>query len=59
VRGEQVVERIDLGIEHIEIPSTADAVLADGGGLARLHSLIEMIAEGTTPRFRCCGRASW
>src|SRR5262245_45000809 len=24
-----------------------DAVIADGGGLARLHRLIEMIAEGT------------
>jgi hypothetical protein len=39
LRGDQVVEGVDLGVEHPEIPLTIDAVIADGGGLARLATI--------------------
>jgi hypothetical protein len=47
LRGNQVVEGINLGVEQIEIPLAASAVHADQGGLARRHRIVEMNAIGT------------
>src|SRR5262245_928806 len=47
LRGNEVVESVDLDVELSEVALTVDAVLADGGGLARRHRIVEMIAVGT------------
>src|SRR5262249_742843 len=47
LRGNEAVEGVNLGVEQIEIPLAVDAVLADGGGLARRHRIVEMNAVGT------------
>src|SRR5262249_5268440 len=42
--GNEVVEGVNLEVEQIEIPLAVDAALADGGGLARRHCIVEMNA---------------
>jgi hypothetical protein len=44
--GDEVVERVDLSIERVEIVFADGAVLAQGRGLANLHRLIEILAVG-------------
>jgi hypothetical protein len=47
LRRDQVIEGLDLGIKYLESPLTIDAILADGGSLARRDRLKKLIAEGT------------
>src|SRR5262249_36517343 len=47
LRGNEVVEGVNLEIEQIEVPLAVDFVLADGGGMARRHRIVEMHAVGT------------
>src|SRR3989442_14357540 len=54
---DQVVERVDLGVEHFEVALAVGAVLAQGGGLARHHRLIEMVAVGPADLI-CVGGAN-
>src|SRR5260221_6061735 len=51
----QVVERLDLSVQHVEIAFAAGAVLAQGGGLARLRRLVEMAAVGPADLARVGG----
>src|SRR5262249_44109235 len=47
LRGNEAVEGVNLEIEQIEVLLAVDVVLADGGGLARRHRIVEMNAVGT------------
>ena len=45
LRCDQIVEGVDLGVEHVENGLMTNAVFAGGGGLARRHSFVEMNAD--------------
>src|ERR1700730_11412419 len=48
LRRDEVVKRLDLGVEQLEGPLPVDAVSAEGGSLARGHRLEEIRAIGAT-----------